>query len=186
MKQYTDLRTNTRTQYSLYKATHPLFNQWMKQRRTGVKHNAFSELIFDNLPQGPSVWIDSFGKCFKEHKDDIFSVEHVKYVNVLQGLSGVILADDVLKYNIDSVGSTSIVFYDSQILTYRTPDHYIGMLLNFKAMYPDKMIVVKSNFIFVDFNRLKFTYTNIYDYILSKIPNSTLKSMGLTEAVITF
>ena len=186
MKQYSNTLTNKRTQYSLYKATHPLFNQWMKQKHTGVKLNSFGELILGGLPTGPSVWIDSFGKCFNDYKADIFSVESIKYVEILRGISGVLLAGDVLKYNIDSIDPTSIVFYDSPILTYRTPDDYIGMLLNFKAMYPEKMIVVKSNFIYIDFNRLKYTYNNIYDYILSKIPNSSLKSMGMIEAVITF
>ena len=59
------LKSDIRTNYALYKNSQPLFKKWIKEKHTKITTDKYSEFILDNLPEGRSLWIDSFGYCFK-------------------------------------------------------------------------------------------------------------------------
>lgn len=187
MKQYTpdNIRKNRRTHYSLYKGWHPLFEQWVSQRHHKITPNYACEYILSNLPAGNSIWIDSFGHYLKGHKDDIVSVEYTGAELLLSRPPDMFFVDDPLRHNL-AIDATSTVIFESRLLKYLTPDKFIDRMLTIKRLYSDQLIVVKSDLMFMDFNRLKYTYKDIHASMLSNIPNSTLSAMGLTNIVIIF
>lgn len=174
------LKSDIRTNYLLYKNSQPLFKKWIKEKHKTILTDKYSKFILGNLPQGRSVWFDSFGYCFKTFNKDIYSVELRMRESFLKNLPDILCEDgfyenmDAHRYYANTLNPKSIVLYDSGMLKYYNIDEYVSFFKNMQEIY-NVPIFIKINLVFLDFNRLKYRYSDIGNIIENMIPNSKIE-----------
>ena len=173
------LKSDIRTNYALYKNSQPLFKKWIKEKHRKITTDKYSEFILDNLPQGRSLWIDSFGYCFKSYNPNIYSIELKMRECFLKNLPDILCEDGfykIMDMHINyakTLNPTSLVLYDSGLLKYYNIDEYIAFFKNMQNIYKIP-IFIKLNLLFADFNRLKYNYNDIGNMMESTIPSSII------------
>ncbi len=174
------LKSDIRTNYLLYKNSHSLFRKWIKEKHKKILTDKYSQFILDNLPIGKSVWFDSFGYCFKSLNKDIYSVELRMRESFLKNLPDVLCEDgfyenmDIHRYYATTLNPKSIVLYDSGMLKYYNIEEYVSFFKNMQEIY-NVPIFIKLNLVFLDFNRLKYKYSDVGDIIKTMLPESKIE-----------
>ena len=170
------LKSGSRTNYSLYRNSQPLFKKWIKEKHRKITTDKYSQFILDNLPAGRSLWIDSFGYCFKSYNKDIYSIELKMRESFLKNLPD-IRCEDGFYENMNfhrnyakTLNPKSIVLYDSGMLKYYNVEEYVSFFKNMQEIY-NVPIFIKFNLVFADFNRLKYRYSDVGNVIESMIPD---------------
>lgn len=173
------LKSDIRTNYALYRNSQSLFKKWIKEKHKKITTDKYSQFILDNLPAGRSLWIDSFGYCFKSYNNDIYSIELKMRQSFLNNLQDIQYDDgfyenmNIHRFYARTLNPKSIVLYDSGMLKYYNIDEYVSFFKNIQEIY-NVPIFIKLNLVFTDFNRLKYRYSDVGTMLENMIPDSKI------------
>lgn len=173
------LKSDIRTNYALYRNSQSLFKKWIKEKHKKITTDKYSQFILDNLPVGRSLWIDSFGYCFKTYNKDIYSIELKMRQSFLNNLPDIQYDDgfyenmNIHRFYARTLNPKSIVLYDSGMLKYYNIDEYVSFFKNMQEIY-NVPIFIKLNLVFADFNRLKYRYSDVGTMLENMIPDSKI------------
>ena len=198
MKSYFDqpLLDSTRILYSRYKSGHVLFDKWMREKHKTIEKSSTDNLILNSIGDRKSLWIDSFGHCFKVYNPNIISIEGIHNANLLKGIPYVYFRANL--QNIETHHELAetfkpeiIVSYRTEIFKYLTIPKLIKKIFDLKNIYNAELCIY-MDLQFIDYNKLKYPITYIIDEIRQQLPNATvnrlhnatLKRLVLTELLI--
>ena len=190
MRSYYDLpaRINIRNQYTVYKRSHPLFEKWMKQKHKKIQKNPTDDLILDLVENKKSIWIDSFGYCFREYNKNIISIEwdtvgdllkYIPYVHTRTDLHNTQTHEELRQTYQPEI----VVYFKSTIFKYLTLPELINKIKELKQIYIVEMCIL-VDLTFIDYNKLKYPIPDIINQLQDALPNSVLKRLSLTELLI--
>lgn len=190
MKSYFDapLLDSTRILYSRYKASHVLFDKWMRQKHKTIQKSSTDNLILDSIGDRNSLWIDSFGHCFKSYNPKIISIEGMHTGNLLKGIPYVYFRGNlnIVDTHIELAKTFQpeiVVSYKTQLFKYLTVPELVQKITEFKSIY-NAEICIYMDLQFIDFNKLKYPIVDITNQIQQKLPDATIKRLILTELLI--
>ena len=192
LKSYYNARVlnNVRVQYSMYKANHPLFAKWMREKHKKIQKELSDNLILDLIENKKSMWIDSFGYCFNTYNSDIISIEDFRRSsNLLKGIPNIYFRPNL--HNLihheellETFKPEIVVYFKSQIFKYLTVPELIKKISGLKNIYATQVLCIYLDLQFIDFNKLKYPITHIIDQIQHSFPNATLKRLAFTGLLI--
>lgn len=190
MKSYSDsqLKTNIRPQFTLYKGTHPLFRKWMSEKHKTIVKEEVHEIILQRIGNKRSLWIDSFGHCFNSYNTNIISVEYMRVQNLLKGLPNIYCRPnlDSLTTHIELAETFDpeiVVYFKSLLLHYVTIPELVQKITEIKDVY-NVPICVYLDLIYINYNKMKYPINDIVQQINEQLPNATLKRFFLTDLLI--
>ena len=186
---YSDLNivSSIRVQYSLYKATHPLFQKWMRQRHKTIQKDDIDDLILGFTQNKRSLWIDSFGHCFLGHDPNIISIEPVFAQPMLKAITNTYCRPNLqdLETHIELAETFKpeiVVYFKSTLFRYITVPELIKQVSDFRKIYPALCIYIDLQFI--DFNKIKYPIDHVMQQIQKGLPEATLKRLPLKGLLI--
>jgi len=160
IESYNDVELSPEAKKKLYEVSH-------KQQ--------YKNTIYNLLPEGKSVWIDSAGDC---NKANIVAFEHRKWegifdhhmpVKYYSKVNSTTMVNAINKY----IVPTSIVMYESEEFRYITTKELIDKVCFLHASFNAKLIIY-INLIYVDFNKLKYTQSYIIEQVKAQTPPNTI------------
>jgi len=181
--------TNVRVQYTIYKAGHPLFAKWMREKHKKIQKDIPYSLILDLIENKKSMWIDSFGYCFNTYNPNIISIEEIRTTKLLKGIPNTYFRHNLHDLRIHeellkTVQPEIVVYFKSKIFKYLTVPELINKIAELKDIYTEQGLCIFLDLQFIDFNKLKYPITHVIDQIQHSFPNATLKRLALTELLI--
>lgn len=187
MKDYSQVLETAKVQYKLYKANHELFAQWIKSRKHKFTLTANQTAILQMIPNGKSLWLDSFGYALGSK--NIISIEEKKYKKVFGSFfpnmyfKEDIFSEETCKILNKLITPASVVIYFSPLFKYLLEDELYKQLTVLKTSFPDSKIIVGLDSIFLDFNKIKWSVDSVINRI-SFATNSNILKLDETRIVI--
>jgi len=179
IKDYSEFIHSVENKTAIYKSEHENFRSFIdKKPLDSFLHNK----IIETLPVGNSIWIDSFG--YAMGMEQIVSFEHRYFKEVFDRLSiknkkiqfaGDFLAIRTIKTIEKIYNPSSLVFYFSPFLKYKTLEEYNLFLHLYFDSFSDKKIILLTDLKFVNFNRITVTNTMAVNEICNNISKEQLK-----------
>jgi hypothetical protein len=180
IKNYNNIILNKRAKYILYKRTHFLFADWLKQRKKNIYNlSTIQTEILKNIPTGNSIWVDSFGHAFYKMNKNIISFENKLYNFIFKKIK-----DDKKIYATDNFFSktntqvinkklqpNSFVFFNCEIFRYVNIDEFIKKCEFLIQSYKDKKIIIFFDLLKIDFNRIKINNQEVIEKLKKNILN---------------
>ena len=183
IKDYSEFIHSAENKTIIYKRDYinfSLFND--KKPLDSFLHNK----IIATLPAGNSIWIDSFGYAMGLEK--IISFENRYFKEVFDTLNikskkihftGDFLATRTIKTIEKIYNPSSLVFYFSPFLKYKTLKEYNFFLNLYFNFFPKRKIILLTDLKFVNFNRIVFTNDMAVNEICNNISKEQLKTQKL-------
>lgn len=182
VKNYNEATYSTDDKITIYKNEHENYYFFInKKPLDSLLHNKIVNL----LPTGNSVWIDSFGyaMCMKR----VISFEHRHNKEVFDGLSkeykihlaGDFLAKSTIKTIEKIYKPSSIVFYFSPFLKYKTLEEFNTFLTVYFNFFLKRKLILLIDLTFIKFNRIRLTNTEAIKIICNHIPHLQIKTQKL-------
>jgi len=186
MKSYEDgtLTHSVRQIYSLYKANHPLFDEWMRSKHKPITCLDINNTILNLISDKKSIWIDSFGYGLS---DNFISIEHYRFHSLLGNLSNIYFRQglhNIKTYNelIQTFNPEIVVYYKSEFFKYLTVSELIAKLKELKSIFNN--LIIYMDLLYIDYNKLKYPITHVISQIHEIFPKSIIKRYALSGILI--
>jgi len=183
IKDYSKFIHSAENKTIIYKRDYKNFSLFTdKKPLNSFLHNK----IIETLPAGNSIWIDSFGYAIGLEK--IISFENRYFKEVFDKLNikskkihftGDFLATRTIKTIEKIYNPSSLVFYFSPFLKYKTITEYNLFLHLYCNSFPKKKIILLTDLKFVNFNRITVTNNMAVNEICNNISKEQLKTHRL-------
>ena len=182
IKDYNQFIESVDNKTKIYKYDHENFRYFIDKKPL----NSFlHDSLIKKLPIGNSIWIDSFG--YGMEMENVISFENRFYKEVFDKLDKkykIHFASDFLaKRTIKTIekiyNPSSVVFYFSPFLKYKTVEEYRYFLNVYYNFFNKKKIILLIDLKFLQFNRIMFSNHTVINDICNNIPKEQFKIQKL-------
>lgn len=178
IKDYSEFIDSIENKTIIYERQQQNFRLFMQKKPL----NSFlHQKLVKILPIGHSVWVDSFGYAMGMEQIVSFEDRYFKEVFDTLGIknkkihfAGDFLATRTIKTIEKIYNPSSLVFYFSPFLKYKTLEEFKSFLNQYFSFFPKRKIILLTDLKFVNFHRIILTNDMAIDVICNNIPKEQL------------